>query len=152
MATVNASGVSFRTLTEGPGAPIFGRSMLQWEGVEHFLRDFSELEDAPSGHLVLWERYLVYAVALGVSEELVRGLALRVQGQFEDNKHLLPTTDHFQQVTPTYFSVRRLGTFGSVDEVLDVGRRASVEMFTPRLEGERLAPPEWAVALFGDDL
>ena len=32
----------------------------------------------PSGHLVLWERYLVYAVALGVSEELVRGLALRV--------------------------------------------------------------------------
>jgi pulcherriminic acid synthase len=27
--------VSFRTLTEGPGAPIFGRSMLQWEGVEH---------------------------------------------------------------------------------------------------------------------
>ena len=50
----------------------------QWEGVEHFLRDFSELEDAPSGHLVLWERYLVYAVALGVSEELVRGLALRV--------------------------------------------------------------------------
>jgi len=50
----------------------------QWEGVEHFLRDFSELEDAPSGHLVLWERYLVYAVALGVSDELVRGLALRV--------------------------------------------------------------------------
>ena len=45
----------------------------QWEGVEHFLRDFSELEEAPSGHLVLWERYLVYAVALGVSEELVRG-------------------------------------------------------------------------------
>jgi pulcherriminic acid synthase len=25
----------FLTLTEGPGAPIFGRSMLQWEGVEH---------------------------------------------------------------------------------------------------------------------
>lgn len=24
-----------RTLTDGPGAPIFGRSMLQWEGVEH---------------------------------------------------------------------------------------------------------------------
>ena len=26
---------AFATLTEGPGAPIFGRSMLQWEGVEH---------------------------------------------------------------------------------------------------------------------
>jgi pulcherriminic acid synthase len=26
---------AFRTLTDGVGAPIFGRSMLQWEGVEH---------------------------------------------------------------------------------------------------------------------
>ena len=25
----------YRTLTDGPGAPIYGRSMLQWEGVEH---------------------------------------------------------------------------------------------------------------------
>jgi len=58
----------------------------------------------------------------------------------------------WSMLPPTYFSVRRLGTFGSVDEVLDVGRRASVEMFTPRLEGERLTPPAWAVALFGDDL
>ena len=50
----------------------------QWDGVEHFLRDFSELEDAPPGHLVLWERYLVYAVALGVSARLVQAMALRV--------------------------------------------------------------------------
>ena len=67
----------------------------QWEGVEHFLRDFSELEDAPSGHLVLWERYLVYAVALGVSEELVRGLAVRVPEvaesmQYARGDHPLP--------------------------------------------------------------
>ena len=26
---------SYLTLTEGPGSPIYGRSMLQWEGVEH---------------------------------------------------------------------------------------------------------------------
>ena len=26
---------AYRVLTDGPGAPIFGRSMLQWEGVEH---------------------------------------------------------------------------------------------------------------------
>ena len=26
---------AYRTLTDGPGAPIYGRSMLQWEGVEH---------------------------------------------------------------------------------------------------------------------
>jgi 8-oxo-dGTP pyrophosphatase MutT (NUDIX family) len=51
---------------------------------------------------------------------------------------------------PTYLSVRRLGTFGSVDEVLEVARSARVEMFTPRVEGETLTVPDWATALFGD--
>ncbi|MFI2706838.1 NUDIX hydrolase [Nocardioides sp. CER28] len=51
---------------------------------------------------------------------------------------------------PTYLSVRRLGTFGSVADVLDVTRGASVEKFTPHDEGERLSLPEWAGALFGD--
>jgi putative ABC transport system permease protein len=39
--------------------------------------------------------------------QAVWGIAVRVEGQFEDNKHLLPTVAHFQQVTPTYF-----GTMG----------------------------------------
>jgi uncharacterized membrane protein len=47
-------------------------------GLKKYLKDFSRLEDAPVGHLILWERYLVYAVALGVSADLVRGMALRV--------------------------------------------------------------------------
>ena len=32
---------------------------LQWRGVRNYLRDFSQLADAPVGHLLLWERYLV---------------------------------------------------------------------------------------------
>ena len=48
------------------------------KGLRNYLRDFSRLEDAPIGHLVLWERYLVYAVALGVADDLVEGMALRV--------------------------------------------------------------------------
>ena len=43
-----------------------------------FLRDFSELEHAPAEHVQLWERYLVYSVALGVSAALAKGLALKV--------------------------------------------------------------------------
>jgi hypothetical protein len=58
----------------------------------------------------------------------------------------------WSMMPPTYLSVRRLGTFGSVAEVLDVTRGASVEMFTPRLEGEQLTAPEWAATLFGDEL
>ena len=48
------------------------------KGLKRYLQDFSRLEDAPVGHLILWERYLVYAVALGVSADLVRGMAVKV--------------------------------------------------------------------------
>ncbi|CAA9266062.1 MAG: hypothetical protein AVDCRST_MAG50-3144 [uncultured Acidimicrobiales bacterium] len=48
------------------------------DALERFLRDFSQLEDAPVGHLILWERYLVYAVALGVADEVARALAMRL--------------------------------------------------------------------------
>ena len=53
---------------------------------------------------------------------------------------------------PTHLTMRRLRTFGSVAEVLDVARSASVEMHTPRVEGDRLTVPQWATALFGDEL
>ncbi len=63
--------------------PLGARRAAEWEGVERFLRDFSALEDAPSGHLVLWERYLVYAVALGVSARLATAMAARVPATTE---------------------------------------------------------------------
>jgi predicted permease len=40
--------------------------------------------------------------------QVVWGIALRVQGQYDDNKHLLPTIGHFQQVTPDYFHTLRI--------------------------------------------
>ena len=54
------------------------RRLHEWLGVRNYLRDFSQLADAPAGHLVLWERYLVYAVALGVSDQLAHGLEARI--------------------------------------------------------------------------
>ncbi len=38
----------------------------------------------------------------------IYGLGLRVQGQFEDAKHVLPTADHMQVVTPGYFTAMGL--------------------------------------------
>ena len=54
------------------------------QGLKKFLQDFSQLEDAPVGHLILWERYLVYAVTLGVSAELLYGLTTRVPAVVND--------------------------------------------------------------------
>ena len=50
----------------------------EWEGLKRYLEDFSQLEDAPSGHLALYERYLVAAVALGVSDELIEALRVKM--------------------------------------------------------------------------
>jgi uncharacterized membrane protein len=46
-------------------------------GLKAFLRDFSLVDDVPVGHLALYERYLVYAVALGVADRLIAGLRIR---------------------------------------------------------------------------
>ncbi len=53
-------------------------------GLKRYIEDFSQLADAPVGHLILWERFLVYAVAFGVSGALVRGLAARLPQVMND--------------------------------------------------------------------
>ncbi|HEX4978619.1 MAG TPA: DUF2207 domain-containing protein [Acidimicrobiales bacterium] len=59
-----------------------GRQRLaEWDAFERFLRDFSQLEEAPVGHLALWERYLVYAVALGVTAQVARALAAKIPAE-----------------------------------------------------------------------
>ena len=50
----------------------------EWAGLKRFLKDFSQLQDAPSGHMALYERYLVAAVALDVADELVEALRVRM--------------------------------------------------------------------------
>ena len=54
------------------------------EGLKKFLEDFSQLSDAPAGHLILWERFLVFAVAFGVAGQLLHGLETRLPGLLAD--------------------------------------------------------------------
>ena len=58
--------------------PVGAQRHAEWEGLKRFLKDFSQLQDAPSGHMALYERYLVAAVALGVSDELIEALKVRI--------------------------------------------------------------------------
>ena len=53
-------------------------------GLKKFLEDFSQLSDAPAGHLILWERFLVFAVAFGVAGQLLHGLETRLPGLIAD--------------------------------------------------------------------
>lgn len=54
------------------------RKAAEWDGLKNYLKDFSNFKDAPIGHMILWERFLVFGVAFGVAEELARGFEARV--------------------------------------------------------------------------
>ncbi len=45
-----------------------------WEAFSKFLEDFSKMEDYPVQSLVVWEHYLVYAVALGKARKVIKQL------------------------------------------------------------------------------
>jgi uncharacterized membrane protein len=48
------------------------------KALRRYIRDFSTLDEAPVGSLVIWEQFLVAAVALGVAGELINGLQARI--------------------------------------------------------------------------
>ncbi len=96
---------------------------LEWQAVRRYLRDFSALDEAPVGHLVLWERYLVYAAVLGVSEQLAQGLAARIP----DEQHA--------EFAPWYHGFHGgPGAFGSIGD-FSAGLAGSTAAFTPQSSG-----------------
>jgi uncharacterized membrane protein len=46
--------------------------------LKKYLQDFSNMKDAPVDSLIVWERFLVYAVVLGVASHVIRGLAVKL--------------------------------------------------------------------------
>lgn len=48
----------------------------EWKAFRRFLLDFSNLKEAPQESLAIWEHYLVYAVTLGVAEQVIRQLKI----------------------------------------------------------------------------
>jgi uncharacterized membrane protein len=101
------------------GAEAFGKA----KGLQKFLKDFSQLDEAPVGHLILWERFLVYSVALGVSGDLVRNIAFKVPEVAND---------------PT-FAVWYVGTgpgrFDSIGRIGDVGSSIASSFSPPSSSG-----------------
>ena len=73
-----AVGLFFFMRTLLQRTPAGARRAAEWDGLRSFLKDFSRLDEAVSGDMIIYERYLVAAVALGVADELVRGLSLKV--------------------------------------------------------------------------
>ncbi len=49
----------------------FGKEQYSmWKGFKKFIKDFGNFQDKSFMHIKLWERYLVYATALGIADEV----------------------------------------------------------------------------------
>lgn len=48
------------------------KAKARWGAFKNFLEDYSQLEEAKISSIHLWEQYFVYAVAMGVSEKVVK--------------------------------------------------------------------------------
>ncbi|CAD5898685.1 MULTISPECIES: DUF2207 domain-containing protein [Carnobacterium] len=60
-------------------------AVRQWQAFSDMLRDVSNLKMADVGSLIIWDHFLVYAISLGVSTEVIKALALQFPAEALDS-------------------------------------------------------------------
>ncbi len=51
---------------------------LKWKALKKFMEDFGQIDKKDLPEIVLWEKYLVYAVSLGCADKLAKTMEIRV--------------------------------------------------------------------------
>jgi uncharacterized membrane protein len=106
------------------------RKLAEVNGLAHFLNDFSRLPDeAHTGDLILYERYLVYAVALGVADQLVAGLRVRFPQFAEANSGF--ATWYIVGSATGYSNFSRLDSIGTIGSFASEFSSATAAAFSP---------------------
>jgi uncharacterized membrane protein len=106
------------------------RKLAEVDGLARFLRDFSRLPDeAHTGDLILYERYLVYAVALGVAGELVEGLRVRFPQFAEPSSGF--ATWYVVGSMAGYSNMGRLDSIGTIGSFASEFSSATAAAFSP---------------------
>ncbi|MBM3696677.1 MAG: DUF2207 domain-containing protein, partial [Actinobacteria bacterium] len=66
----------------------------RWSAFRRYLADFSRLHEAPAISLKLWEQFLVYAIALGVAEDVLEAARLYAPPTLEETSSLYWYSGH----------------------------------------------------------
>jgi len=61
---------------------------VMWKAFRRFLKDFSNLEQATIPSVIIWEHYLVYAIALGVADDVIKQLPIILRNEDLNNPNL----------------------------------------------------------------
>lgn len=56
----------------------------RWEKFKKFLKDYSLIKEHPPESIAIWNKYLVYATALGVADEVYKAMKIHVYGGLDD--------------------------------------------------------------------
>lgn len=88
----------------------------QVRGLYRYMTDFSNFADRGAADLVLWDRYLVYAAAFGISDRVLRELA-KAYPQVMDPDWL----DSNASDSLLYWSYRQYAWYGGVPSMSDGG-------------------------------
>ncbi|MGQ9488598.1 MAG: DUF2207 family protein [Armatimonadota bacterium] len=95
-------------------SPEAAREYQRWDAFKRFMTDFSAMREAGPELLPLWERYLVYAVSLGVAEKLIHNLALLAR----EYDYALQHPSWYHTASGETFSADSLGSMTSFVENL----------------------------------
>ena len=62
-----------------------------WKAFKKFLQDFSKLDERDYKSIAIWEHYLVYATALGISKKVIKQLKIVFPTEFEESSNMFGT-------------------------------------------------------------
>ena len=75
----------------------------EWKGLKVFMEEFSMLDKREVPELVIWEKYLVYATAMGVADKVIKQLKI-VYPNFEEMTNGIETYSYMSIMMNTNFS------------------------------------------------
>ena len=58
---------------------------IKWMGLKHFMEDFGRMQEKELPEIVLWEKYLIYAVTLGCADKLAKDMEIKAKELQEIN-------------------------------------------------------------------
>ena len=71
----------------------------KWESFKRFLKDFGSMDEKSLPEIILWEKYLVYAVVLGCADKLSKTMKIKLENMNVDY------TFSFDPITFTHLSI-----------------------------------------------
>ena len=80
-------GIACLVLPSGIGGKYTLKGMLfaqRWDKFKKFLKDYSLIKEHPPESIAIWNKYLVYATALGVADEVYKSMKMHVYGGLND--------------------------------------------------------------------